>query len=100
METQWQLTDEEAAKLKTILGPKGLSSTQITVKKTYNEEITTWVVPANERETVAHLLSESDLHAEEREPLEGKTTVAAVKTALEALAGSSSERHTALLAKS
>jgi predicted ATP-dependent endonuclease of OLD family len=41
LKTIWQLSDKEAAGLKEIVGPKGLSGTTVTIHKRYREKTST-----------------------------------------------------------
>jgi AAA ATPase domain len=97
LETEWELSDTEIEKLKTILGPNGLADKIITVTKTYNSDGDFWTVPVNESEVVLHLIFGSELHEEEREQLKTKKSIATLKSALEAMGAEASERHKAVL---
>jgi energy-coupling factor transporter ATP-binding protein EcfA2 len=98
LETHWELTTGEISKLRGILGPNGLTGTIVIVTKSYNEDTTHWTVPVNERETILHLVHGSTLHEEERKQLDGNTTIASLKAAIEALGANITERHKPLLA--
>jgi predicted ATP-dependent endonuclease of OLD family len=96
--TRWQLTEIEIADLKKLLGPKGLTGHTFTIEKSYKQDSTSWSTPVNEAETAAYLIANNGLHAEEQAALASFKTVAALKTHLDGLGASASERHKALAA--
>jgi hypothetical protein len=98
LETVWSLSVPEIEKLKKILGPNSLTDTTVTISKAYDEDGTSWVTPVDEAKTVQHLIQSSELHDEERAGLKDNLSVAALKTALEAIGANINERQKKLLA--
>lgn len=96
--TKWQLIEAEIADLDKLLGPKGLTGHTVTIEKRYKEDGTSWSTPISEAETAAHLIANSDLHAEEQTTLAPFKTVAALKAHLDTLGAAATERHKALSA--
>jgi ATPase subunit of ABC transporter with duplicated ATPase domains len=92
LKTVWQLSDQEVARLKEIVGPKALTGTIITAYKRYNDKTTNWSVGGNEAAAAEYVLSKSGLHAEEQTH---PKTIDALKKQLSALGAATNERHKA-----
>jgi energy-coupling factor transporter ATP-binding protein EcfA2 len=97
LETKWELDVKEAAELKALFGTKGLTGNNLTVKKSYDSDITTWVTPVDEGAVAEHLIASSKLHEEERTAIGKVETVQSIKAAIEGLGAAATERHKELL---
>lgn len=96
LHTRWNLTNEEQAGLKDLLGPKALTGAEVVITKSYNQENSNWTVPVNEAEALKHVLKTSKLHEEEKETLGAVASIKDLKDKLESLGAQRSERHEAL----
>jgi energy-coupling factor transporter ATP-binding protein EcfA2 len=99
LETKWQMNEKEIAALKVLLGPKGLTGTNIIIYKRYKDKQTTWIASVNEAEATSHVIANSGLHAEEQASLSSIKTIDALKKHLASLGAAATERHKVLIAK-
>ncbi|MGO9605652.1 MAG: AAA family ATPase [Candidatus Binataceae bacterium] len=80
--TTWELEDEDVAEVTKVLGPNGLTSKTVEIKKGYYEK-KNWDVHTDEALVVEHLLNESGVHPEVMERLREHRTIKTMRGYLE-----------------
>lgn len=95
--TWWKLDDHEIEAIKSEFGDAVLDRT-LEVIKYYDQAGTSWIVPVDEKKTLANILESSGLNQTERTRLSAHSTGGALASALEALTEPTA-KHTEVLTK-
>jgi predicted ATP-dependent endonuclease of OLD family len=95
VEATWELNSSEIEKINAIFGVPVLSSYIIKTKKGYNNKLE-WIINVLQEDAIKAIVSESDLHEEEKIDLQSSKTVQILKDVLEKIS-QPSERQTKLL---
>ena len=83
LNTEWDLDEADKTLFDSELGPGALTSDSVTITKGYGN-IIGGTLPINESKVVDYLLASSGLSTDEKQPLVGCTTIAALIKGLEA----------------
>ncbi|MFH0851947.1 MAG: AAA family ATPase, partial [Candidatus Peregrinibacteria bacterium] len=86
--TIWELETDDVAKVKDLLGPDALRTTQVIVTKGY-DNVTRWQFSLDESVIVANLLQTAKLNAPEKAPLTKAESLKDLLSALKSLEGPS-----------
>jgi hypothetical protein len=97
MQTEWEMSDDDAAAIVAELGEGTLTGTIVLIQKTYEQSTTTWTVPLDEEKVLDGLVKRYSLNKEERAALGGARTTRKAAAALDAVA-TRTERQNELLA--
>jgi hypothetical protein len=99
--TIWELEESEVNAIEKVLGFGTVTSREVQVFKTYNDEATTWIISIDEARIIDHLVQSTGLYDEEAERARRHTTVVELRKYLYARAssGSASERESRMLEK-
>ncbi len=91
----WDLCPEEIDKLKGEFGPEAVIDKSITVSRSYNSSCTAWLVPINEADAIAFLISQRNYSAAEKSQIGSPATTKELIAKLTGLEANS--KHKALL---
>lgn len=71
MSTEWEMSDEDIAAIEAELGEGTLSSSKVTITKTYESTLTLWSVPVDNGKVLEQFVKRFALNKEERTALAG-----------------------------
>lgn len=95
--TEWEMAPEDIAAIEAELGEGVTTGKVVNVRKTYDQEGTTWTVPLNEEKALENLVKRFSLNKDERNGLGGAKSTSHAAKALEAL-GTKTDKQNDLLA--
>jgi hypothetical protein len=97
MHTEWEMDDGDVTAVEAELGEGVITGKIVKIKKAYEQDGTTWVVPVDEEKVLEGLVKRYSLNKEERGGLGGAKSTSKAAGALEALS-ERTERQNEMLA--